>query len=325
MIRTTETSPTPIYSQHEQSEVPQLAKMINLPSAAETTASKSVSNNSSVPALIQTDANSNYQPQQPPVASPHPASVSVAAAAAAAINHQILHPGIAHALPHPSSQSAHQNPENEEDDDHVKRPMNAFMVWSRTERRKLALKFPNMLNCEISKLLGAEWSRMSDEEKSPYIQESKRLRTIHSQKYPDYSYKPRRRKRKVPQSQSPYPSINFQNAPANLPPPYQYPPTANFGKLPADAFKMSGFGEGNYHVPPLNDPSKALSYLNSTGMGIPADMKSYYSLTAPGSNLFPPTTSNSYSSLSLANNNGGNLYSSSNSYMPALFKDGTHF
>ena len=80
-----------------------------------------------------------------------------------------------------------------ESDEHIERPMNAFMVWSRTERRKLALKYPNMLNCEISKLLSAEWSRMSDEEKKPFIMEAKRLRSIPSQKYPeypDYSYKP---------------------------------------------------------------------------------------------------------------------------------------
>lgn len=197
--------------------------------------------------------------------------------------------------------------------------MNAFMVWSRTERRKLALKFPNMLNCEISKLLGAEWSRMNEEEKSPYIQESKRLRTIHSQKYPDYSYKPRRRKRKVAQSQSPYPSINFPSAPpSNLP--YQFPPGGGYPKLSSDSFKMSGFPSDNsYPVPPLQDPGKALSYLNSAAMGIPHDMKSYYNLP-PGSNIFPPITSN-YTSLSLAGNNTSNLYSSANSYMPPLFKD----
>jgi len=166
---------------------------------------------------------------------------------------------------------------------------------------------------------------MSDEEKSPYIQESKRLRTIHSQKYPDYSYKPRRRKRKAQQSQPPYPSINFPSASSNLPVPYQYPSAAGFAKLSSDAFKMSSFGEGNYPVPPLNDPSKALSYLNSAAaMGLP-DMKSYYSLTPSGSNIFPSSTANSYTPLSLTNNPPTNLYSSSNSYMPAMFKDGTHF
>ena len=210
----------------------------------------------------------------------------------------------------------------DEDDDHVKRPMNAFMVWSRTERRKLALKYPNMLNCEISKLLGAEWSRMGEDEKSPYIQESKRLRTIHSQKYPDYSYKPRRRKRKVTQSQAVYPSINFPTAGGALPP-YQFP-TSGYPKMPADAFKLSPFGADNsYQVPSLHDPSKAaLNYLNTAAMGLPPDMKSYYNLTPPSSNLFPPATSN-YSSLSLSGNSQNNLYSSASSYMPSLFKDHT--
>lgn len=55
------------------------------------------------------------------------------------------------------------------EEEYVRRPMNAFMVWSRSERRKLALKYPNMLNCEISKLLGAEWSKMSEIDKKPYI------------------------------------------------------------------------------------------------------------------------------------------------------------
>lgn len=76
---------------------------------------------------------------------------------------------------------------------HIKRPMNAFMVFSHIERKKIVEVNPDIHNAEISKQLGKRWKTLDEETRKPFVEEADRLRSLHQQEYPDYKYRPRKK------------------------------------------------------------------------------------------------------------------------------------
>ncbi|XP_045586987.1 transcription factor Sox-11 [Procambarus clarkii] len=80
---------------------------------------------------------------------------------------------------------------------HIKRPMNAFMVWSQMERREIIKFAPDMHNAEISKQLGRRWKLLSEEQRRPYRDEAERLKQLHMREYPNYKYRPRKKGQKA--------------------------------------------------------------------------------------------------------------------------------
>ncbi len=140
---------------------------------------------------------------------------------------EVQQPSLAQLPEHHPATMGRVSPNSEDDDDKVKRPMNAFMVWSRKMRKKIADENPKMHNSEISKRLGTQWKALTDDEKRPFIEEAKKLREAHMKKHPNYKYKPKRKK--------PQPIRRF---PMDVIPPYGSPfarPTTIFPR-PGQSF-----------------------------------------------------------------------------------------
>lgn len=146
----------------------------------------------------------------------------------------------------------------------IKRPMNAFMVWSQMERRKICEVQPDMHNAEISKKLGKKWKLLSEEARQPFRDEAERLRQLHQKQYPNYKYRPRKKTSKPAEvSKTKERKRPRKSASLSLPSPS---PSASSSPSPSPSPSSSS----SSLLTPSNSPMVHTSYVAASPMSPPS-------------------------------------------------------
>ncbi|CAB3400166.1 unnamed protein product [Caenorhabditis bovis] len=81
--------------------------------------------------------------------------------------------------------------------DHIRRPMNAFMIFSKRHRPMVHLKFPNCDNRTVSKILGEWWYSIPPDLKAEYHVLASQVKEAHIKAHPDWKWSNQPRKSKT--------------------------------------------------------------------------------------------------------------------------------
>ncbi|CAJ0944513.1 unnamed protein product [Ranitomeya imitator] len=127
---------------------------------------------------------------------PHPAIVSPVVK---------QEPSSGNLSPNLNSKSSMSIKKEEEKKPHVKKPLNAFMLYMKEMRAKVVAECTLKESAAINQILGRRWHSLSREEQAKYYELARKERQLHSQLYPTWSardnYGKRKKRKREKQSQ----------------------------------------------------------------------------------------------------------------------------
>ncbi|XP_040013147.1 transcription factor 7-like 1-A isoform X3 [Xiphias gladius] len=131
------------------------------------------------PAALSSLVSSGFSPRlvpNPQASIPHPAIVPTGVK---------QEPGCS-SQPGKSMPDAQQEREDEKKP-HIKKPLNAFMLYMREERPKVVAQCKVKESATINQILGQRWHSLSKEEQAKYYELARKERLLHSKLYPGWS------------------------------------------------------------------------------------------------------------------------------------------
>ncbi|XP_077407821.1 transcription factor 7-like 2 isoform X33 [Vanacampus margaritifer] len=122
-----------------------------------------------------------------------------------------------------SKQSDAKKEEEKKKQVHIKKPLNAFMLYMKEMRAKVVAECTLKESAAINQILGRRWHALSREEQAKYYELARKERQLHMQLYPGWSArdnygKRKKRKREKQQAESNEHREYFPNPCLSLPP-----------------------------------------------------------------------------------------------------------
>uniref|UniRef100_A0A0N5B0C5 HMG box domain-containing protein n=1 Tax=Syphacia muris TaxID=451379 RepID=A0A0N5B0C5_9BILA len=79
--------------------------------------------------------------------------------------------------------------------DHIRRPMNAFIIFAKRNRPLVQERWPNRDNRAVSKILGQWWYALGPEEKRKYHDLATQVKEAHFRAHPGWKWCSRERRK----------------------------------------------------------------------------------------------------------------------------------